>query len=313
MPSVLTVGALVDALQADLALRWVAGQGGLGRVLPPMQVEHSLLYGYFNLIRAQPVQLFGSVEADYFARLDSAGRSALADSLVNSGAACLVVVDNVPVPDEFAAMAAHAEFPLLTTSLRAQACFTALEIFFEEVRREHVTLHGVFMEVKGLGVLLSGAPGLGKSELALELVSRGHRLIADDAPDFVRVSSDVIIGRCPEVLQDFLEVRGLGVLDVRAMFGANAVKREEMLQLIIHLERAAEPRSYLPDRLSGQHRTRSVLGVDIPQVILPLLPGSNLAILVEGAVGNHLLNMSGYFASEHFIARQQAIINRGDI
>lgn len=313
MQNVLTVGALADALQADLGLRWVAGQGGVGRVLPPMHVEHSLLYGYFNLIRAQPVQLFGAIEADYYAGLGGAERLALAEDLVNSAAACVIVVDDVSVPDELVATAGRAEFPLLATDHRAQTCLTALEIFFEEARMEHVTLHGVFMEVKGLGVLLSGAPGLGKSELALELVSRGHRLIADDAPDFIRASSDVIIGRCPEVLQDFLEVRGLGVLDVRAMFGANAVKREEMLQLIIHLERVADARSHVADRLSGQHRTRSVLGVDIVEVMLPLLPGSNLATLVEGAVGNHLLLMGGYSASEHFAARQQAIINRGDI
>lgn len=313
MQTVLTVGALADALHVDLALQWVAGQSGSGRVLAPLPVEHSLLYGYFNLIRAQPVQIFGTVEAAYVARLDSAGRLALAENLLSSGAACVIVADGVPVPVEFAQVAVRAEFPLLVTSHRAQACFTALDIYFEGLLMEHVTLHGVFMEVKGLGVLLSGAPGLGKSELALELISRGHRLIADDAPDFIRASSDVIIGRCPEVLQDFLEVRGLGVLDVRAMFGANAVKREEMLQLIIHLERAVEARSQLPDRLSGQHRTRSILGVDIPEVILPLLPGSTLATLVEGAVGNHLLIMSGYSASEHFAARQQAIINRGDI
>lgn len=313
MPNVLTVGALADALHADLGLRWLAGHGGAGRVLPSLHVEHSQLYGYFNLIRAQPVQLFGTVEGGYFAALGSVERASLVENLVNSAAACLILMDGVSVVDELVATAERGGFPVLATNHRAQVCINALENYFEEARMEHLTLHGVFMEVKGLGVLLSGAPGLGKSELALELISRGHRLIADDAPDFIRASSDVIIGRCPEVLQDFLEVRGLGVLDVRAMFGANAVKREEMLQLIIHLERVADARGHVPDRLSGQHRTRSVLGVDIPEVVLPLLPGSNLATLVEGAVGNHLLLMGGYSASEHFAARQQAIINRGDI
>lgn len=169
------------------------------------------------------------------------------------------------------------------------------------------------MEVMGIGVLLAGPSGVGKSELALELISRGHRLIADDAPFFTRLAPDAIMGKCPKALQDFLEVRGLGILDIRSMFGDNSLKHQETLHLIVQLKRMSDSEVGQLDRLQGNMVYRTVLDVEIPELTLPVIMGSNLAVLVEGAVRNHLLLMKGYNATETFIERQRRFISQGDV
>jgi len=155
----------------------------------------------------------------------------------------------------------------------------------------------------GTGVLITGESSIGKSELALELLTRGHRLIADDAPEFARVAPDTLIGTCPEMLREFLEVRGLGILNVRAMFGASAIKQSRNLRLIIRLQDMDE--AVKMDRLHGSRMLRNIQDVDIPEVTLPVGPGRNLSVLVEAAVRNHILISKGYDASEAFIERQK--------
>ena len=169
------------------------------------------------------------------------------------------------------------------------------------------------MEVMGLGILLTGPSGVGKSELALELLSRGHRLVADDAPEFRRTAPDSVHGSCPPMLADFIEVRGLGILNVRAMYGNNAVMTHKRLHLIIRLQPPTE-NGNVPafDRLDTNQRHRTILGVDIPEVILPVAPGRDLAVIIEAAVRNHVLYLNGYNAAEDFIERQQQYIdNKG--
>lgn len=165
-------------------------------------------------------------------------------------------------------------------------------------------VHGVFLEVFSVGLLLTGDPGMGKSELALELLNRGHRLVADDAPAFTLQGAANISGSCPALLQDFLEVRGLGVLDIRAMFGEAAIKRRERLGLIIHLVHAADAPTAPPNRLSGARTTRHLLDSAIPQITLPVAAGHSLSVLAEAACRDHLLRLQGYNSDEQFAARQ---------
>lgn len=172
-------------------------------------------------------------------------------------------------------------------------------------------IHGVFMEIFGVGVLLTGEPAVGKSELALELISRGHRLVADDAPEFTRLDPGELEGRCPPMLRDFLEVRGLGILDIRAMFGEAAIKGDKRLELILHLVRPDDPGLPAPDRLGGSRRTREILDLPIPEITLPVAAGHNLAVLVETACRDHLLRMKGYAADEVFSQRQAAALDDG--
>ncbi len=175
---------------------------------------------------------------------------------------------------------------------------------------EKNVIHGVFLEVSGLGVLLTGDSGIGKSELAMELVTRGHCLIADDAIEFSRQGPDEVRGTCPETLRDFLEVRGLGILNIRAMYGDHAIKSSKNLHLIIHLERMTAEDMRQVNRIEGSSGLTKILDVEIPTVSLPVTPGRNLAVLVEAAARHHILLRKGYNASESFINRQQEALHQ---
>ncbi|MEJ2106393.1 MAG: hypothetical protein P8X48_03555, partial [Acidiferrobacteraceae bacterium] len=181
---------------------------------------------------------------------------------------------------------------------------------FSQSTGETLLVHGVFIEVLGKGVLLSGDPAIGKSELALALISRGHRLIADDATELYKTHNDTIMGRCPKVLQDFLEVRGLGLINIRAMFGNSAIKPYQRLHLIIDLVHFEDQKLKSLDRLEGSHSHRNLLDLEIPQTSLPVAAGRNLAILVETAVRQHMLSVDGYNAARDFIQRQQDYIDQ---
>ncbi|MEJ2143194.1 MAG: HPr(Ser) kinase/phosphatase, partial [Gammaproteobacteria bacterium] len=172
------------------------------------------------------------------------------------------------------------------------------------------TRHGVFMDVMGIGVLLTGPSGIGKSELALELINRGHRLVADDAPEFKRISPTNLRGTCPEILKDFLEVRGLGILNIRAMFGDNALIRYKRLRLIVDLQPMSDEDVHKNERLGSTTCFNSILNIEIPEVVVPVAPGRDIAVIVEAAVRNHILTLNGYNAAEDFINRQQQLINK---
>jgi len=167
--------------------------------------------------------------------------------------------------------------------------------------------------VLGMGVLITGDAGVGKSELALALISRGHRLVADDAPEFAQVAPDILSGACPVLLRDFLEVRGLGILNVRAMFGDSAVRRKKDLHLIIHLKKMGDADLIRMDRLAGTQTLFPIQGVGVPHLTLPVTPGRNLAILVEAAVRHYTLRLRGYDAGTDFTERQARIIDAGSV
>jgi HPr kinase/phosphorylase len=215
----------------------------------------------------------------------------------------IIITRGLPAPADLAAAAGAADVPLLASRLPGQEVIRNLQYYLSNFFAEKITLHGVFMEVMGTGVLITGESSVGKSELALELLTRGHRLIADDATEFARISPDTLNGTCPEMLRDFLEVRGLGILNVRAMFGASAIKQNRNLRLIIILQKLEDAAEI--DRLHGSKRMRRIQDVEIPEITLPVGPGRNLAVLLEAAVRNHILNTKGYDASQAFIERQK--------
>jgi HPr kinase/phosphorylase len=171
-------------------------------------------------------------------------------------------------------------------------------------------VHGVFMEIYSIGVLITGESGLGKSELALELISRNHRLVADDAPEFTQIAPDVLDGTCPELLQDLLEVRGLGIMNIRQMFGDTAVKRNKYLRLVVNLVRAGETELDAMSRLTGETAARQVLGLSVPVINLPVAAGRNLAVLTEAAARLHILRAKGKDPAAAFLARHAAILGK---
>ncbi len=315
----LTAKALYDSLQEKLQLNWRSGDIDADRNLllaAPRGKDVSsgsvTLVGYLNFIRPHQIQVLGQQELTFLAQLGKNSRQDSLDQLFANGPICIIVGDDQVAPEVLVFEADRNNTPLFTSRLGADEVVEYLRHYFSSRSAQRATLHGVFMEVMGIGVLMAGPTGVGKSELALELITRGHRLIADDAPEFYRASPENIMGKCPKPLKDFLEVRGLGILDIRAMFGDNALKHEERLRLIVQLKRFPEREVVNMDRLKANMQIRQILGTEIPEITLPVIMGSNLAVLVEGAVRNHLLFMKGYSATEKFITQQRRFMAQDD-
>ena len=223
----------------------------------------------------------------------------------------LVVADAQTPPDRLVAMCDRAEIPLFQTQSSAGHVIDVLRAYLGQLLAERTTRHGVFMDILGLGVLLTGESGLGKSELGLELISRGHGLVADDAVDLFRVSQTAIEGRCPSLLMNLMEVRGIGLLDIKAIFGETAVRRKMRLKLIVHLvRRETMEREF--ERLPHEPLYEDVLGLPVRKVVIAVDAGRNLAVLVEAAVRNTILQLRGIDTYQEFLQRHQAAMERGD-
>ena len=225
----------------------------------------------------------------------------------------MIIFSNIENPNEidneFIEIANQTGCPLLRSNLSSNNLIELLQYHLGRLLGDSKVLHGVFMEVMGIGILLTGPSGIGKSELALELLSRGHRLVADDAPEFRRSVPKTIRGRCPVLLKDFLEVRGLGILNARAMFGDTAIVETKRLRLIIRLDAISDSTLWEIDRIGGSFRKIAILGVDIPEVQIPDAAGRNVAVIIEAAVRNYGLYLNGYNAADDFVQRQQKIMD----
>ncbi len=306
--TLLTARELFEAQQGPLKLKWRAGRTGGNRLLEPATARFPgmALVGHLNFVHPNRVQVLGRSEIAYLKRLDKTARARAVRELFTCKTTTIVVVanDEKAAPD-LVAGAERAGLPLFTSPLPSPKVIDRLSHYLTRALAGRIVLHGVFMEVLGLGILLTGESGVGKSELALELLSRNHRLISDDAVEFARIAPDVLYGRCPGILCDFFEVRGLGILNARAMFGENAVRREKTLRLIVHLERMKRQRFARIDRLQAEQKTRTILDVAVPEVTLVVAPGRNLAVLVEAAARNHILRMRGIDPLAELTRRQE--------
>lgn len=303
----INVAELYKQTRLKLKLNWIAGlNGGLNSLTSETVSKPSLaLIGHINFVHPNRVQVLGCAEMDYLRSLKTADADAAIANLYSTNLAAVIVANGEKVPDTLVEAANSRNTPLFTSTLRSPELMDILNHFLAQAVAESVSAHGVFMEVQGFGALIKGEAGLGKSELALELISRGHRLIADDIVDFFRVSPERIEGRCPPLLQDFLEVRGLGILNIRALFGDNSVKPTKPLDLIIQLVLADKQTPEQLNRLSIKKLHEEVLGVKIPKVQIPIAAGRNIAVLVEVAIRNHMLLLRGINATKQFTQRQQ--------
>jgi HPr kinase/phosphorylase len=305
-----TIGEFIAEVSKRLDLTWVAGFDGTGHHFTDNESETSgqTLVGPLNLIHPNRIQIIGHTEIAYINSLLKTTRKDTIHQLFNGYPAIVICTNDIEVPTDLIDVANETSTPLLRTQHSDQRVLNNLQYYLSQELAERETIHGVFMEVLGLGILLTGTAASGKSELALELLNRGHRLIADDAPEFARIAPDIVTGSCPPLLQDFIEVRGLGLLNVRRMFGDTAIKRGKYLRLIVHLAQFDNSELAAMDRLAGVTTSRTVLGLKIPQVTVPIAPGRNMAVLVETAVRHYLLRLQGYDASEDFIERQRTAI-----
>ncbi len=291
-----------------LHLKWVAGKGNENRTfVKNLSNSKTGVVGYFNLIHSSQAQILGNTEMQYLQSLKKQALEESLDRLFDQETVLAIIADNrIPFP-KMKELANRRQVALFTSDLPGEQLLDELRYYFTQLLANKVNLHGVFMEVLSIGVLLTGDSGVGKSELALELVTRGHRLIADDAPLFARIAPDIIIGTSPPVIQDFLEVRGLGILNIRHMYGDSVIKMSKYLKLIISLQVGKDGVTD-NNRLIAPKQTRNVLGMEIPVSIIPVAAGRNLAVLVEAAVRNHLLRLSNYYADTDIISRQQEVM-----
>ena len=287
---------LFEQQRERLELNWLAGRTGQSRVLEAVDTvaRRPSLAGYLNIIYPNKVQILGTEELAWLDALDSRQRWETIEKIISFRPLALVISKNQSCPEDLRIAAEESDTPLWLSPRRGHELLNHLQYKLARTLAPRVTLHGVFMEIYSIGVLITGESGSGKSELALELVTRGHRLVADDAPEFTQIAPDVLDGACPELLQDLLEVRGLGVLNIRQMFGDTAVKRNKYLRLIVHLSRPhLEPQPTGLERITGDLGVRRILDLDVPLITLPVMPGRNLAVLTEAATRVHVLRAKG--------------------
>ncbi|HEV7802227.1 MAG TPA: HPr(Ser) kinase/phosphatase [Burkholderiales bacterium] len=309
----LSIARLFEDNSEKLRLTWIGGRAGSAKGLNSEVIKGSSkgLIGHLNFIHPNWIQVLGPTEVEYLNRLDPAAcRSTLTDVAARD-LACFVVTGLDEVPAALAEVAETTATPLFKSSLPSVELMWMLRPYLARALADSTTAHGVFLDVLGMGVLITGASGVGKSELALELISRGSGLIADDVIEFYRIGPETIEGRCPLLLRDFLEVRGLGVLNIRTVFGEAALRPRKNLKLIVHLERPGPDHAPV-ERLPLRPGDEDVMGVSVCKVTIPVAAGRNLAVLTEAAVRNYVLQLRGIDSTSEFVSRQAAQIGNHD-
>lgn len=300
-----------------LGLDWIAGEetADQRQIAADGFGVRPALIGFLNLIHPNRIQIIGEEEICWLDSLDTRQRWETLARIMDARPAALIVASGLEIAGDLEQAARDSRTPLLATRRAAWELVGFLEYQIARQLAEQVIVHGVFMEIFTIGVLITGEAGTGKSELALELLSRGHRLIADDAPEFTQITPDFVEGRCPPLLADCLEVRGLGIVNVRRMFGDATIKASKYLRLIIHLHPPGNGAGGQPghgDRLRGNIGHRRVCELDIPQISLPVMVGRNLAVMTEVAVRDFMLRLKGFDAAGEFMQRHSRLMAEGE-
>ncbi len=291
--------------ETHLDLKWIAGHSGKSRQasgLKTNQMEQSLI-GHLNLIHPNRIQILGVSEKKHLTGISQGERKSLIIQLFYHQPAVIIFCDGMDISQEIISKANDTSTPLWSTNKNSYEIISDLQYNLIDALAKRITIHGVLMDIFGIGVVITGKSGIGKSELALELITRGHSLIADDAPEFTRVTPDTLCGTCPESLKNLLEVRGLGLLDIRAMYGDSAIQAKKYLKLIVNLQPTDSDHFYDLDRLEGSRKDLEYLDVSVPEVTIPVAPGRSLAVLVEASVKDHLLRVEGQNTGREFSAK----------
>ena len=256
------------------------------------------MVGFYDHFEQERMQIIGKVEHLFMAQLGTEERLRRLDDFFRSAPVGVIVTTSIEISPEMVEMAEKYKVPLLRTAERTSPFMAALIAFLNVQLGPRLTRHGVLVEVYGEGILLLGDSGVGKSETAIELVKRGHRLIADDAVEIKRVSATTLVGRAPDIIRHYVELRGVGIVDVRRLFGMGAVKETEKIDLVINLENWQQGKMY--DRLGLEEKTEDILGIKVPSIVLPVSPGRNLSIVIEVAAMNNRQKRMGYNTAEEF-------------
>ncbi len=310
----LSVQQLFDDRREKLQLTWIGGRKGASRELTHDALNRPGvgLVGHLNLIHPILIQALGMSDLDYLGNQPTAARAESFATLCKGETTCIFVCDGADAPRDLIAACDQHGVPLFLSQKMSRVFVNLLRPYLQRELSEVTTSHGVFLDVLGFGILITGDSQIGKSELALELISRGAGLVADDAVELYQIGPETIQGRCPPLLRDFLEVRGIGVINIKAIFGETAVRPRKTLRLIVHLERPTEEYFRGLDRLQTKSSSTFILGVEIPTVTLAVVAGRNLAVLVEAAVRHYILQTRGYDSTKDFLERHEVVMREQD-
>jgi len=313
-PTVVSADALFEDHRSSLRWQWIAGLGASERRFDEVAVRAARsgadLVGYLNYIHPYRVQILGEREVAYLNNGSAEDCVRRISRIITLEPPVLVVADGQTAPDTLVSLCERAQLPIFSTPESAAFVIDVLRAYLSKHFADRTTMHGVFMDILGMGVMITGESGLGKSELGLELISRGHGLVADDAVDLFRINQTTIEGRCPELLQNLLEVRGIGLLDIKAIFGETAVRRKMRIKLIVHLvRRETLEREY--ERIPYEPLTQDLLGIPVRKVIIQVEAGRNIAVLVEAAVRNAILQLRGINTYQDFVERHRKAMDKG--
>ena len=306
MPQI-SITQLFEENREKLGLTWKSGRKDGDKKLIDETVSQTNqgVIGHLNFIHPNWIQVLSKDEADYLNQLDPRSLKNNMQRLAESGMSCIIAAGSVPVPESLSKLADSTHTPVLCSERSSLEVMWQLRPYLWRVLAPSNSMHGVLLDVLGMGVMITGESGVGKSELALELVSRGHGLVADDVVELNRIAPETLEGNCPEMLRDFLEVRGLGMLNIRIIFGETAVRRRKNLKLIVHLQKASSSDFDALERLPINNVNEDIMGISIRKVIIPVAAGRNLAVLVEAAVRNHVLQLRGMDSTKNFLKRHE--------
>ncbi len=300
----LSIAQLYEDHREKLDLTWLAAVATHRHIELKLSGNYGAdVVGHLNLIHPERLQVFGQAEAAWAERISSKHLTEQISQLIAEHPPGIIVADGVPVMPVIQELCEESSTPLFSSPRPCSAVIDLLRIYLSRRLADSTSVHGVFMDVFGMGVLVMGDSGVGKSELALELISRGHGLVADDVVELARIAPTTIEGRCPGMLRDYLEVRGLGLLNIRTIFGETASRRKMKLKLIVYLQKPVA--GIDAPRLPLDAQTQQILGVPIRKVVIPVAAGRNLAVLLEAAVRNHILQLRGIDSMQEFVSRHQ--------
>jgi HPr kinase/phosphorylase len=296
----LTVENLLSPQAEQLKLSLVAGKGGLGRTITTSRIQKPglALAGYTEHVHVDRLQVLGNTEMSYLATLPAARQTEVVDALFKTGALCLVVTKNLDVPALMADAANRAGVAVLRTSLLSSVFIRQVESYLENMLMVSTSIHGVLVDVFGIGILILGKSGIGKSEVAVELVMRGHRMVADDIVEVRRKGADSVVGSASPIIRHHMEIRGLGIINIKDLFGVSAVRDAKRIQMVVELVDWDPHEDY--DRLGIEDRKFRILEVEVPLVVLPVRPGRSMTTIIEVAARNHLLKLQGHYSALEF-------------
>ncbi|MBD7945646.1 MULTISPECIES: HPr(Ser) kinase/phosphatase [Psychrobacillus] len=297
-------------IQEKFNLSLVSGQEGIGRHISISDISRPgiEMAGYFMHYPSDRIQLMGKTEVSFFELLKPKERSDRMMKLCAQDTPVIIVAHGMEVPSELIIASNENSVPVLTTSMPTTRFSSMLTNYLESMLAPTTAVHGVLVDIYGVGVLITGKSGVGKSETALELVKRGHRLVADDCVEIRQEGEDTLVGSAPKLIEHLLEIRGLGIIDIMTLFGASAIRSYKRITLVIELEIWDEKKTY--DRLGLEEEKMEIINTAVTKLTVPVRPGRNLAVIIEVAAMNHRLKKMGVNAAEDFAKRLDDVINQ---